>query len=52
MVVEATLSNRDCSLVHEITKHVDVIEWIESDRIVGMNARRVPDEAGIRARDK
>ena len=52
MVVEAALSYCNGSVVHEIAKNVHVARRIESDGVVRVNARSVPDETGMRPGDE
>ena len=51
MVVEAAFSNRHRSRLHVLAQQRYVAAWIETDRVVGMNASRIPYIAAVPGRD-
>jgi hypothetical protein len=52
VVVESTLADRDRAFSYENSQLGNRSGWIESRRIVRMNSSRMPDVAGVTARER
>lgn len=51
VIVEATLADRDGSLIGELTERRDVASRVEPDRVVRMDSRRKPYDSPMGGRD-